>query len=198
MKNKGTYAVQDTSTTLLRDVADTQHARWAVFHSRYEPMMRAFIKSRFPSVDADDVIQETFVALARAIPHYTYNPKENGHFRNYLTGILRNKAIKALARRQRDSFLNEQAAAEIVGGTSANEIDYREWRESVYEIALQQLLADESIHERTKQVFVRLAIDGEKPEAVAESLGIPYNTVIRIRKRAIARLRSYVEAMKKA
>jgi RNA polymerase sigma factor (sigma-70 family) len=198
MKNKGTYAVQDTSTTLLRNVADTQHARWAVFHSRYEPMMRAFIKSRFPSVDADDVIQETFVALARAIPHYTYNPKENGHFRNYLTGILRNKALKALARRQRDSFLNEQAAAEIVGGASANEIDYREWRESVYEIALQQLLADESIHERTKQVFVRLAIDGEKPEAVAESLGIPYNTVIRIRKRAIARLRSYVEAMKKA
>lgn len=198
MKNKGTYAVQDTSTTLLRNVADTQHARWAVFHSRYEPMMRAFIKSRFPSVDADDVIQETFVALAKAIPHYTYNPKENGHFRNYLTGILRNKALKALARRQRDSFLNEQAAAEIVGGASANEIDYREWRESVYEIALQQLLADESIHERTKQVFVRLAIDGEKPEAVAESLGIPYNTVIRIRKRAIARLRSYVEAMKKA
>ena len=198
MKNKGTYAVQDTSTTLLRDVADTQHARWAVFHSRYEPMMRAFIKSRFPSVDADDVIQETFVALARAIPHYTYNPKENGHFRNYLTGILRNKALKALARRQRDSFLNEQAAAEIFGGASANEIDYREWRESVYEIALQQRLADESIHERTKQVFVRLAIDGEKPEAVAESLGIPYNTVIRIRKRAIARLRSYVEAMKKA
>ena len=45
---------------------------------------------------------------------------------------------------------------------------------------------------------MRLAIDGEKPEAVAESLGIPYNTVIRIRKRAIARLRSYVEAMKKA
>lgn len=198
MKNKGTYAVQDTSTTLLRNVADTQHARWAVFHSRYEPMMRAFIKSRFPSVDADDVIQETFVALAKAIPHYTYNPKENGHFRNYLTGILRNKALKALARRQRDSFLNEQAAAEIVGGASANEIDYREWRESVYEIALQQLLADELIHERTKQVFVRLAIDGEKPEAVAESLGIPYNTVIRIRKRAIARLRSYVEAMKKA
>ena len=108
------------------------------------------------------------------------------------------KALKALARRQRDSFLNEQAAAEIFGGASANEIDYREWRESVYEIALQQLLADESIHERTKQVFVRLAIDGEKPEAVAESLGIPYNTVIRIRKRAIARLRSYVEAMKKA
>jgi len=197
MKNKDTYVIPDTSTTLLRDVADTQHARWAVFHSRYEPMMRAFMRARFPSVDADDVIQETFVALVKAIPHYTYSPRENGHFRNYLTGILRNKALKALTYRQQDSFLSKQAAADIGGGDSANEIDYREWRKSVYEIALQQLLADKSIHERTKQVFVRLTIDGEKPEVVAESLGIPYNTVIKIKKRTIARLRSYVEAMKK-
>ena len=61
---------------------------------------------------------------------------------------------------------------------------------------VQQLLADESIHERTKQVFVRLAIDGEKPEAVAESFGIPYNTVIKMKERTLDRLRRYVEDMK--
>ena len=60
--------VPDTSTTLLRDVADSQHARWAVFHSRYEPMMRSFMSERFPSLDADDIIQETFIALAKALP----------------------------------------------------------------------------------------------------------------------------------
>ena len=188
--------VPDTSTTLLRDVADLQHARWAVFHSRYEPMMRSFMRERFPSLDADDIIQETFIALAKALPHYVYNPKENGHFHNYLTGVLRNKALKALAVRQRDAILMEKAALELEGGTSAHEADYKKWRESVYEIALQQLLADESIHERTKQVFVRLAIDGEKPETVAESLGIPYNTVIKMKERTLDRLRCYVEDMK--
>ena len=158
--------------------------------------MRSFMSERFPSLDADDIIQETFIALAKALPRYVYNPKENGHFHNYLTGVLRNKALKALAVRQRDAILREKVALELEGGTSAHEADYKRWRESVYEIALQQLLADESIHERTKQVFVRLAIDGEKPEAVAESLGIPYNTVIKMKERTLDRLRRYVEDMK--
>lgn len=196
MEVKKTSEVPETSTTLLRDVADSQHARWAVFHSRYEPMMRTFMSGRFPSLDADDIIQETFVALAKALPNYVYNPNENGYFHNYLTGVLRNKALKALVSRQRDALLKEHAAAEMSGGDSAHEQDYKKWRESVYEIALQQLLADESIHERTKQVFVQLTIDGKKPDAVAESFGVPYNTVIKMKERALGRLRSYVEAMK--
>ena len=193
--------VPETSTTLLRDVSDSQQARWAVFHSRYEPMMRAFLRERFPSLDADDIIQETFIALAKALPHYTYNPKENGYFHNYLTGVLRNKALKFLVARNREQLLREKAsqshqASLSSQGLSSNEMDYKKWRESVYEIALQQLLADESVHERTKQVFVRLTIDGEKPEAVAESFGIPYNTVIKMKERTLGRLRKYVEAMK--
>lgn len=191
--------VPETSTTLLRDVADSQHARWAVFHSRYEPMMRSFMRKRFPSLDADDIIQETFLALAKVLPHYVYNPEEKGHFHSYLTGILRNKALKALVARNRADLVKARAAAEMEGArlvASENEADYKHWRKSVYEIALQQLLADEAIHERTKQVFVRLTIDGEKPEAVAASFGVPYNTVIKMKERTLNRLRHYVEAMK--
>ena len=191
--------VPETSTTLLRDVADSQHARWAVFHSRYAPMMRSFMRKSFPSLDADDIIQETFLALAKVLPHYVYNPEEKGHFHSYLTGILRNKALKALVARNRADLLKARAAAEMEGTrlvASENEADYKHWRKSVYEIALQQLLADEAIHERTKQVFVRLTIDGEKPEAVAASFGVPYNTVIKMKERTLNRLRHYVEAMK--
>ena len=203
MNDRKTSVVPETSTTLLRDVADAQHARWAVFHARYEPMMRAFMRERFPSLEADDIIQETFVALAKVLPRYVYDPQEKGHFRNYLTGILRNKALLALAARDRERALREKASGST--GTSGDVVDRssvpdeaaeRDWREAVYEIALRQLLADESIHERTKQVFVRLAIDGEKPEAVAASLGLPYNTVVKMKARTLARLRQLVEAMK--
>lgn len=202
MNDRKTSVVPETSTTLLRDVADAQHARWAVFHARYEPMMRAFMRERFPSLEADDIIQETFVALAKVLPRYVYDPQEKGHFRNYLTGILRNKALLALAARDRERALREKASGST--GTSGeldrpsvpDEAAERDWREAVYEIALGQLLADESIHERTKQVFVRLAIDGEKPEAVAASLGLPYNTVVKMKARTLARLRQLVEAMK--
>lgn len=194
--------VPETSTTLLRDVSDSQHARWAVFHARYEPMMRAFMRERFPSLDADDAIQETFVALAKALPRYVYNPNENGHFRNYLTGVLRNKALKALVARDRDRLLRERAEQLAQRADASREAippdadDLRRWRESVYEIALQQLLADESVHERTKQAFVRLAIDGEKPEAVAESLGVKRSAVDMMKARCLDRLRKYVKALK--
>ena len=96
--------IPTTSTTLLRDVAsDSQHARWTEFAARYRPMMEAYLRERFPSVEADDVIQETLIAVCAALPSYRYAPDEKGHFHNYLTGILRNKALRKFGanRRQR-------------------------------------------------------------------------------------------------
>ena len=73
----------ETSTTLLRALgADARSARWGGFVERYEPMMRAFLAAHFPSVPADDILQETLVAMVRAMPTYVYSPREHGHFRN--------------------------------------------------------------------------------------------------------------------
>ena len=72
-----------TSTTLLRDLAqDSQHARWAEFVARYRPMMDAYMRERFPFVEADDAIQETLIALIKTFPVYNYSPEETGAFHN--------------------------------------------------------------------------------------------------------------------
>ena len=69
-----------TSVSLLKDLASgTAAARWTEFYRRYEPVMRAFLKMRFPSVDADDAIQESMVALMKALPEYRYTPDRNAH-----------------------------------------------------------------------------------------------------------------------
>ena len=39
--------------------------------------MRAFLRVRFPSVDADDVLQETLIALTKRMPGYHYTPDSN-------------------------------------------------------------------------------------------------------------------------
>ena len=63
--------IPTTSTTLLRDIAqDAQNVRWGEFVARYRPMMEAFMRERFPSLEADDVIQETLIALCRVLPSY--------------------------------------------------------------------------------------------------------------------------------
>jgi len=161
-------------------------------------MMRAFMRARFPTLEADDVIQQTFVALVRALPDYRYDPRENGHFHNYLTGVLCNKALKTLAVRQRDERLKASfAAAEEAGRDGADcERESAAWRDAVYAIALRQLLADESVHERTKQIFIKVAIDGQSPQQVAESFGSTVDAVVKVRTRLLARLREIVKALK--
>ena len=94
----------ETSTTLLRDVAsEADNARWEEFVARYRPMMRTYLAVHFPALEADDIVQETLAALVSVLPRYRYAPDETGHFRNYLTGILRNKTLKHCARRVRES-----------------------------------------------------------------------------------------------
>ena len=192
-----TSQVPDTSTTLLRDVADSSHARWSVFYSRYQPMMLAYLRARFPSLDAEDIVQETFVALAKILPDYKYAPEKNGAFHNFLTGVLRNKALCALDASRRQMAIEDRMQLAItIDGKSVHEQSYHDWRENLFEVALQQLLADESIQDRTKQAFIRTAIKGESIESVAESMGVQRHAVDCMRSRTLDRLRGIVENLK--
>ena len=189
--------VPSTSTTLLRDLADSQHARWAEFLARYRPMMEAYMRAEFSELDADDIIQETLIALLGALPNYTYNPDEKGHFHNYLTGILRRRALKAKRRETRRSEVLEDYAKKGQDAPSAAELEEKNWRESLYEIALQQLLADKTVQGRTKQVFVRTVVNREEPEAVAAAFRIERNAVDQIKSRMMGKLRKLVAALEK-
>ena len=190
--------IPTTSTTLLRDLAqDSQHARWSEFVARYRPMMEAFMRERFPSLEADDVIQETLIALIKALPSYHYSPDETGHFHNYLTGILRHRALAALdsaARRAKREMDLDVVLPKSQCGTESEEDC---WRKALFEIALQQLLADDTIHQRTKQVFVRVAVNGEKPEDVAAAFGLARNAVDQIKARLMSRLKELVSNLEK-
>ena len=194
------------STPLLRDLAqDAQHARWSEFVARYRPMMEAFMRERFPSLEADDIIQETLIALCRILPSYRYAPDEKGHFHNYLTGILRNKALRVLRQRERDEKARADyaaaggrastRAATGAAGSPADEEDERPYRESLFELALRQFLADDSIADRTKRIFERTAINGESPEAVASAFKMTRHAVDQAKSRAMARLRDIVKKL---
>ena len=184
------------------------------------------MRERFPSVEADDVIQETLAALCKVLPDYRYAPDEKGHFHNYLTGILRNKALRMLRTEERwreisDSVGSRNAPKKLsfegdlaegnreaahkrvlprdrgrAGRASLpcqSNGDDQSYRESVFEIALRQFLADESVADRTKRIFERTAINGESPEAVASSFKMTRHAVDQAKSRAMGRLREIVK-----
>ncbi len=190
--------IPETSTTLLKDLArDSQHARWGEFVARYRPMMESFMSANFPTVDAADAIQETLIALIETFPVYHYVPEEKGSFHNYLTGILRHKALKMLAKESHRSALHEAYAKDAAVGGAASGADDGQWRDALFEIALQQFMADDTVADRTKRIFARVAIDGEKPDVVAKSFGVERNAVDQIKSRSMTRLRELVAALEK-
>jgi len=185
-----------TSTTLLRDISgDPEHTRWGEFVVRYRPMMEAFLREHFPFLEADDIIQETLLALVAKLPTYKYVPNETGYFHNYLTGIIRRKALRVCARDKRRCEVMDDYRQEPQAGNSEREREEKLWRDSVYEIALGQVLADDTIQGRTKQIFVRTAVNNEKPEQVAESFGISRNAVDQAKNRMIEKLRDIVSQL---
>lgn len=182
-----------TSVTLLSILgSDALSTRWSEFARCYVPLMKSYCASRFPTLDADDLIQETLVSLVAALPNYTYEPDAKGHFHNYLTGILRHKALSALRKRRHDNELVQNLKEMGDDSMKEDEQEESEFRYAAYELGLRELLATPGIQSRTKQVFIQVAVNGKKPEEVATAFGITRNAVDQLKSRMIAKLRTII------
>lgn len=184
--------IPTTSITLLKDLSNgSPSVRWTDFYHRYEEPMRAFLRTRFPSVEADDILQETLLALMKALPNYVYTPDAHGHFRNYLIGIVKHKAEDALHRQSREAKLRNELREQ----PNRPEPEDASWKDDVLQVALDQLMADTTISPRTHEVFRQVALQHEPAETVAERFGLTANNVYQIKKRQIERLSALVAAL---
>ena len=183
--------IPKTSVTLLKALAgDSASSRWAEFCRVYEEPMRGFLRVNFPSLEPEDVIQETLLVLVKKLPNYSYTPDERGHFRCYLMGILKHKAIDALRVRAREAQLREDDRLRI-------EMEYHpaedtSWRNAAMETAIAQLMTDNSITSSTRQIFEHVALLHESPESVAARFGVTRNNVDQIKARLTKRLAAIV------
>ena len=188
-----TSPLPTTSITLLKDLANnTASARWAEFYRVYKGPMSGFIKSRFPSVEPDDAIQETMAALVKAIPNYCSTPDEHHHFRNYLMGILKHKATDILVRQSREANARTKLENEP---PPCNDEEEKKWRLAAMNAAVEQLMADPAVNPRTREIFRHVALRHEPAADVAQLFGVSRNNVDQIKNRLIRRLSEMVAAM---
>ena len=199
-------AVPVTSVSLLKVLGeDSQSPRWTEFAKKYASTIDGFLFKYFPTVDAAEVVNDTLIALVEKLPLYEYDPDAKGHFRNYLLGIVRYKAIEKLKAQRRDAVHREALETEAQLNweyeKQSYSADLRDWRKEAYEAALAQFMADKSISPRDKEIFRRVALKGESPESVAEVFGIKRNNVDQIKARMTAKLKElalkYADVCKK-
>lgn len=140
--------------------------------------------------DADDVGQETFVRLLRALPRF----RGDASVRTYVTRIAMNASLDLLARRRRQATWlrmtgkSGDAASQLVD-TSANQADDVERRERVLLVRN----AIDALDEKHKAVVVLRMLDERSTREVAELLEIPEGTVMSRLTRALAKLKTALE-----
>lgn len=186
--------MSDTSLSLLgRARIDASDDAWQQVAELYVPLLRSWL-TRFEvdSTDADDLIQEVLLTVARELPQFEHS-RRTGAFRSWLRTIL--------VHRLRDFWRSRKYRPAATGGSTwAEQLEQladessnasREWNLEHDRHLMARLL--ESVRPRfepqTWEAFHRQMFDGQRADAVAAELGMPLNSVYVARSRVLSTLR---------
>lgn len=194
----------ETSETLLDRVKKIDaHDAWReFFHAYGSAILRYAQKLGLNEHQAEEVLQETMVALMRQLPEFCYD-RAKGKFRNFLLTIVHRKSLSALRRAKGVSDVSLDSEDPWGGRTlhdllpagaaRADEGAAEErWREAIMEDALARLAGHTGLEEKTWPVFRAYVIESRPVAEVAAEFGLKENAVYQIKNRLLRRLRADV------
>lgn len=192
--------MNETSISLLNRVhqADDREA-WERLVCLYSPLLQSWLrKYDVQPSDADDLAQEVLLAVAQDVKAFDHNGRP-GAFRTWLRAILVNRLRnfwRARARRPQargDSDIEQRLAQLEDPASEMSQL----WNRQHDQYVAQKLLAlsEHQFAPTTWKAFRRVAIDGERPDAVAAELGISLNAVFIAKSRVLSRLRQESEGL---
>jgi RNA polymerase sigma factor (sigma-70 family) len=179
----------------LRDQGD-QHA-WVEFTEIYGPLVHQLARRKgLQEADAQDLVQDVFRAVARAIERYDPDPAR-GSFRGWLSRIANNLIINLLAAQKRrpratgDTEMQRllEERPELTAEESA--LFQSEYRRRLLAWAAERVRP--SFSETIWQAFWQTAVEGRPVKEVAASMGMTIGTVYQYKSRVVARIRREVE-----
>jgi RNA polymerase sigma factor (sigma-70 family) len=96
-----------TRPTLIKGLQASKEKSWDQFYDSYAPLIVNFARKRgCSSTQAEDVLQETVLAVIRVIPNFDLQNKK-GKFRSLLFKITESKVIDAYRRSKRDVIVED-------------------------------------------------------------------------------------------
>lgn len=175
---------------LVRLRRPEDHEAWARFVRLYTPLLLHWAsKWELQASDADDLVQEVFVALLRSLPTFEYDGRLS--FRGWLHTVVRNKWLELERRRGRlpasDDGLSSAAADPWA------ELEQAEFNALLAQRALQ--LIEGEFKASTLAAFRATVVEDRAAGEVAVELGLTVNAVYLARNRVLRRLRNELEGM---
>ncbi len=177
----------------LQDAADV--AAWEEFVALYAPVIfRAAVARGFQAADAENVIQEVLLAVARSVSQWLERT-DRGSFRAWLLKIARHEAfdqINAKATRSlgHDGEKAERLLADLPARSDLSSVLDFEHERAVFQWAADQVR--DSVAEHTWQAFWLTRVEGISVEEAARKLKIRPGNVYFARSRVMARIKELV------
>lgn len=177
----------------LGDPADDQ--AWSEFLQIYEPLLlRLATRWGLQQADALEVVQETLLAVAKAIPSFDRD-QHPGAFRGWLAAITRNKLTDHLSRaRRRETASGDSNVRRWLDQVAGPASDASVWdwnqKQQIYLWAAAKV--QQQVNSATWQAFHRTSVLGEPVADVATDLHLREGMVYVARSRVMARLRKLV------
>lgn len=187
----------------LRDVGDSDS--WRTFFEMYWRLLyNVARKSGLSDGDAQDVVQETVIAVARKMPEFRYDPAK-GSFKQWLLLITRRRIQDHLRRhyrllpRDQTPLATSTPAGNVVDPEPAPDALIEaawetEWRENIYQAALTQVR--QQANPKHFQVFDYCVTQGLSAPEVARMLGMNVAQVYLAKHRLSGALKRAVKLLK--
>ena len=192
-----------TRASILEGLQRGDQDRWREFYRLYAPVIRGFaLKSGLTETEADEVVQETCIGVAKNLPEFRYDPKIC-RFKTWLLNLTAWRVKNQLVKRQRwDERLHcpgaredseRTATIERIPDSRQGELEAcweREWQMNLSKAALDTVRSRFSV---TQWQMFDLNVTKEWPAAeVAKSLGVSVATVYLTKHRVTAALKREV------
>lgn len=152
-------------------MSSTEQARWFTEEVKpHEPLLRGYLKNRFPSLpDHDDIVQEAYTRLLRA-----ESTRRMACPKGFLFTVARNVAIDLLRRRTGASHQPISELAELRALDESPDVGEILERQQRHEVLIEAIA---SLPERCREILMLRHLDGLAYKEIAEQLGISPNTV---------------------
>ena len=184
MENMNESAIDGMKTrpSLLERVQNTaDQESWREFYDTYSCLVYRFALQRGLTIsEAKDVVQETFIAVAKAIPKFRYE-QSVGSFRSWLLHTTQWRIYEQFEKRGRHGFdasLNatDSGGSGLIGRipdesfAQQEELWDREWKGSLIEAALQRVKGH--ISAKQFQIFDLYVLKEWAVQKVARALNV--------------------------
>jgi RNA polymerase sigma factor (sigma-70 family) len=204
MKNSGLIATRRSLVERLADWGDER--RWQEFFDTYWKLIySAARQSGLNDAEAQEVVQETVITVAKNIHKLKYNPAI-GSFKGWLLQITRWRIADQFRKREsgnvkRPCSADDRATATIERVPDSRGIDLdtvweKEWKENLFEAGIARV--KKKIEPKQFQIFDCYVRKEWPAQKVAERLGVNIGQVYLVRHRVGGLLKKEIKALEKS